>query len=293
MTSEQHGRNRRLEDQLYVDALLAEAGFVADDDELRDALLRLRSFRTTEVPVPCAELAALIQGSGAGGAGPAGTDGPLAEVVPLPGRARKQPRRKRAVLTSLAVAASLGIAGGAAAGNETVRRQAAGTIDTIVRSFAPPAPVPVPAGADQVTTDQSGADRSGMNQSGPGRSGTGPTPGPEQRAEAPGPESGVRTSAAEPSGAEPGHPGTAPRIKDPAEAPGHAGAGAAKATPAEPEPAAARPVPPSSSVQERDRRPAYGTAPGAQDGPGAPPAEAVPAATEEPQPRVSRGISPR
>lgn len=138
MTSEHNGRDRRLEDELYVDALLAESGFPAgsaDDGGLRDRLLRLRRLRSAEVPEPCAELVALM-----GGAGPG-----LAEVIPLEDRARRHPRKRRAVFTSLVVAASLGIAGGAAAGNETVRRHAEGTIDTIVRSFSPPAPAPNPA----------------------------------------------------------------------------------------------------------------------------------------------------
>lgn len=138
MTSEHTGRHFRLEDELHVDALLAESGCPAgsaDDGGLRDTLLRLRSLRGAEVPEPCAELAALM-----GGAGPA-----LADVIPLQRRARRHPGTRRAVFTSLTVAASLGIAGGAAAGNETVRRHAEGTIDSIVRSFSPPAPAPNPA----------------------------------------------------------------------------------------------------------------------------------------------------
>lgn len=271
MTRENHGRDRRREDQLYVDALLAEAGFgagSADDDGLRDALLRLRSFRTTDVPVPCAELVALMEGSGTA----------LAEVIPLAGRDRKHPRRKRAVLTSLAVAASLGIAGGAAAGNETVRRHAAGTIDTIVRSFSPPAlpPVqqPVPAPADPAF----------------------PTPdGPAQPAEAPGPASGVVPSTA----AKPVERFVADKATDAhhpagrAETPGSTGAG--KATPAETEQAPAGAVPPSSAGGQADgaRNAADSTPPATPAEHGAPPTEPAALATDVPQPKVSRGTSPR
>ncbi|WP_314195121.1 hypothetical protein [uncultured Arthrobacter sp.] len=118
---------RRLDDERCVDALLAEGGF-PDDAELRAVLLQLRSFRVTEVPPPSAELAALM-------------GQPLeADVVRLDDWSRRHPRKRRAVFTTLAVAASLGVAGGAAAENETLRSQAEGTISSIVRSFAPSAP---------------------------------------------------------------------------------------------------------------------------------------------------------
>lgn len=269
MTRENHGRDRRLEDQLYVDALLAEAGFdagSADDDGLRDALLRLRSFRTTDVPVPCAELVALMEGSGTA----------LAEVIPLAGRDRKHPRRKRAVLTSLAVAASLGIAGGAAAGNETVRRHAAGTIDTILRSFAPPAvapaqpPVPAATAPAVPTLDA-----------------------PAQPAEAPGPASGVVPSTA----ANPAKRFAADDAKDAVESPGRAGsfAGDGKATRAETEHAPARAVPPSSAEGQANgaRNAAVSTPPAAPEEHGAPPTEPAALATDVPEPKVSRGTSPR
>ena len=292
MTSEHNARDRRLEDQLYVDALLAEAGFLpgsADDDGLRDALLRLRSFRTTEVPVPCAELVALmgatdVGDSDRGDVGPVEADPMLAEVIPLAGRPRRHPRKKRAVLTSLAVAASLGIAGGAAAGNETVRRHAAGTIDTIVRSFAPPAfapaQPPVPADTDPAVP---AVDH------------------PAEPADAPGPASGVVPSDAAPSGAAQPVERSAPdgatvanRPGSPAAAAGNAAAG--KANPGETEQAPARPVPPSSAGQdvERTRDPADGTPPWAGHGasPTAP-TTAAPATTDLPEPKVSRGTSPR
>jgi hypothetical protein len=127
-------QERRLDDERCVDALLAEGGFPYDA-ELRDVLLQLRSLRVAAVPEPSAELAALL-------------GEPLpADVVRLDEWSRKRPRKKRIVFTTLAVAASLGVAGGAAAANDTLRRQAEGTISSIVNSFSPQAPVaptPVP-----------------------------------------------------------------------------------------------------------------------------------------------------
>jgi hypothetical protein len=113
--------------------LLAEAG-CADDAELRAVLLELRSLRVTDVPEPSAEVAALM--------GQPGT----ADVVSLEDWPRRHRRKKRAVFTSLAVAASLGIAGGAAAGNDGLRSQAEGTIRAIFSSFTNPTPAtPAPA----------------------------------------------------------------------------------------------------------------------------------------------------
>lgn len=123
---------RRFDDERSVDALLAESGF-PDDARLRKVLLELRALRTAQVPQPSAELAALM--------GPAQTEASAqdAAVVRLEDWNRKHPKTKRIVFTTLAVAASLGIAGGAAAGNDALRRQAEGTITDIVRSFSPPA----------------------------------------------------------------------------------------------------------------------------------------------------------
>jgi hypothetical protein len=147
-TSEARARHeRRLDDERCVDALLAESGF-ADDDGLRHVLLQLRQLRAAEVPPPSAEVAALggdawNSGVGSPGASPSG-HGP-AGVVRLEDWSRKA-AKKRAAFTTLAVAVSLGIAGGAAAGNDTLRRGAEGTINTIVRSFPPPeATTPTPA----------------------------------------------------------------------------------------------------------------------------------------------------
>ncbi|MGX9902057.1 hypothetical protein ACW0JT_23565 [Arthrobacter sp. SA17] len=154
-------QERRLDDERRVDALLAEGGF-PDDAELRDVLLQLRSLRVDEVPPPSAELAALLGQPGA------------ADVVHLDEWSRKHPRKKRVVFTTLAVAASLGAAGGAAAGNDTLRRQAEGTISSIVNSLspdsgvapspaspsmgpaAPPAVVPAPAGTLPAATVPAG-----------------------------------------------------------------------------------------------------------------------------------------
>lgn len=127
-------QERRLDDERCVEALLAEGGF-PDDAELRDVLLRLRSLRVDEVPPPSGELAALLGQPGA------------ADVVHLDEWSRTRPRKKHVVFTTLAVAASLGVAGGAAAGNDTLRRQAEGTISSIVNSLSPDsgvAPSPAP-----------------------------------------------------------------------------------------------------------------------------------------------------
>lgn len=134
-------RNRRTtgirqDDEHAVDELLADAGF-PDDAGLRQVLLQLRTLRVPDVPPPCAELLALM-----------GTPA-TAGIIPLdqartphkPGTERSRPR---AVLTALAVAASLGVAGTAAAGNETIRRGAEGTISTIVRSLTPQGPAAPP-----------------------------------------------------------------------------------------------------------------------------------------------------
>lgn len=133
MTSEdRRQQERRLDDERCVDTLFAEGGF-PDDPELRAMLLQLRELRVTEVPEPSPEVAALI-------GLPAEAD-----VVRLDDWSRRHPRKKRVVFTTLAVAASLGVAGGAAAGNEALRSQAEGTISNIVRSFSPPVPgTPVP-----------------------------------------------------------------------------------------------------------------------------------------------------
>ncbi|MHC6593201.1 hypothetical protein [Arthrobacter sp. C152] len=127
-----------LADQHAVDALLAEAGFT-DDAELRELLLQLRSFRTDEVPPPSAEVAALMAAPGAA---------PVARFDPA------RPRRKRRfVFTALGVAASLGVAGGAAAVNGDLRREAEGTINSILWSFSPPeSPGPAPAPAPAAPT---------------------------------------------------------------------------------------------------------------------------------------------
>ena len=126
MTAEDKARQKhRLDDERSVEVLLAEAGF-PDDPGLRTALLQLRALRVSEVPAPSAELAALLGGS------------ETADVTCLePGKPRK---KKHVVITTLAVAASFGIAGGAAAGNENVRREAGGSVSAVMDWFSPPTP---------------------------------------------------------------------------------------------------------------------------------------------------------
>lgn len=153
MTSEDRKQQeRRLADEQCVDALLAESG-LTDDAGLRGMLLQLRMLRGAEVPVPSAELAALMGQPAEAG------------VVRLEDWSRKHRKNQRVVFTTLAVAVSLGIAGGAAAGNDTLRRQAEGTISNIVEAFspsraAPPAadvPAEAPSPAPAVAEDPAGA----------------------------------------------------------------------------------------------------------------------------------------
>lgn len=101
MSGDTFGQQLRLDDERAVEALQAESGFPGDPG-LRQVLLQLRALRVTEPPEPSGELAALL-------AGPETADG-----------ARLEPstpqRKQRMLFTALAVAASCGIAGGAAAG---------------------------------------------------------------------------------------------------------------------------------------------------------------------------------
>ena len=132
MTSEDNAdQTRRLDDERAVEALLAESGF-AGDPHLRQVLLQLRELRVSDVPEPSAELAALL------------AESRTADVIPLePGKPRK---KKHVVLTTLAVAASFGVAGGAAAGNEDLRRGAEGGFSSVVEWFSSSAPAtPAPA----------------------------------------------------------------------------------------------------------------------------------------------------
>jgi hypothetical protein len=135
MTSEDNAdQTHGLRDERAVDVLLAEAGFT-DDPHLRQVLLQLRELRVSDVPEPSAELAALL------------AESRTANVLPFePGTPR---RKKRVVLTTLAVAASFGVAGGAAATNEDLRRGAEGGISAVVEWFSPAVPAapaaPAPA----------------------------------------------------------------------------------------------------------------------------------------------------
>ncbi|QCO97251.1 hypothetical protein FCN77_05360 [Arthrobacter sp. 24S4-2] len=118
---------RRLDDERCVDGLLAEVG-CPDDAELRTLLLEMRNLRVTEIPQPSAELAALLDRPG------------TANVTRLEVWSRKHARKNRGVFTTLAVAASLGVAGGAAAGNDTLRSLAQETVSSIIGAFLRPAP---------------------------------------------------------------------------------------------------------------------------------------------------------
>ena len=156
---------RRLDDERCVDGLLAEAG-MPDDAELRAVLQDLRNLRATEVPEPSAELAALL--------GQPAT----ADVIRLEDWPRKRPGKKRVIFTTLAVAASLGVAGGAAAGNDALRSKAEGTISSIVGSFFPPPPVkPAPSSPSPAPTPaQAPAPAPAVVL--PSPAGTAPAPGP-------------------------------------------------------------------------------------------------------------------
>jgi hypothetical protein len=207
-TPDRRQEERRLADERCVDAVLAEAGW-ADDAELRAVLLEMRSLRVTDIPEPSAEVAALMG------------EPRTADVISLADWPRKHRRKKRAVFTSLAVAASLGIAGGAAAGNDGLRSQAEGTIRAIFSSFtnptpttpapAPPAKAPEPIPA--VPSPAVPADGTAPPAPAPV---TVPTAGPssgERQASSPGPERGRQPqkvgapSAAPGTGRKPAEPG--------------------------------------------------------------------------------------
>ncbi len=125
----------RLDDERAVHELLEEA-CLADDPVLRQVLLQVRELRVSSVPAPSPRLRALL------------AEPETAAAIRMePGKPRK---KKRVALTTLAVAASFGIAGGAAAGNGDIRRGAEESISTLVEWFAPPAPAaPLPAPAPE------------------------------------------------------------------------------------------------------------------------------------------------
>lgn len=141
MTGKEHPKQeRRLDDERAVQELLEEAG-LTDDPYLRDVLLQVRELKVSDVPAPSPRLMALLAASETTG------------VVRLEtGKLRK---KKRVVLTTLAVAASFGIAGGAAAGDGDLRRGAEGSISTVLGWFTPPspaAPLPVPGPEPEATS---------------------------------------------------------------------------------------------------------------------------------------------
>lgn len=225
MTSQDHRHQRGLDDEHSVDALLAETGF-QDDAELRDVLLQIRGLRTLDVPPPSAGLAALMD-----------QDASPGDVVrPLATAARK---RNRAVFTSLAVAASLGIAGGAAAGNETLRHGAEGTISSIVGWLLAPAPAePPPAVPPEapgtgaavvpapVPTPPPGSFPAGLvPDDGPVQSGELPAAGPEAVPAHPVP-AGPPEFRSEPPAALPDPAGNRPEIPNQHPEPGNPGSAA-------------------------------------------------------------------
>ena len=140
MTGEHNAQlERRLDDELAVQELLEEAG-LANDPLLRQVLLQVREIRVSDIPAPSPRLRALLAE-------------PEMSAVGCQ-EAGKLRNKKRVVLTALAVAASFGIAGGAAAGNGDIRRGAEGSISTVVGRFAPPAPaapLPTPAPEPEAT----------------------------------------------------------------------------------------------------------------------------------------------
>lgn len=288
MTSE--NRNpRRPEDEEQVDGFLAESGF-PDDAGLRELLLGLRSLRSADVPVPSADVAALLGQAPQGGA------------VPSNGWSRKHAKKKGIAVTTLAVAASLGVAGGAAA-NDEFRRQAEEAISTLVRPFAPAAPatpapastMPVPSTAAPATPPASGLSDSGPSPAVESRSsGTLPTEASTTVPAAPGPDAAVvpsrsakMTTAAvppvpapgrvpgpgQPAGSSQAHPQPETRV------PAGAGPGApADGLAQRPEQSVPPSHPPAAGASAQDGLPAQGELP-AQDGL---PAQGGPPATGKP-----------
>jgi hypothetical protein len=141
MTGEHDAQlERRLNDQRAVQELLEEAG-LANDPVLRQVLLQVRELRVSDIPAPSPRLRALLAAPELSAAG-----------CQEPGKPR---HKRRVVLTALAVAASLGVAGGAAAGNGDLRRGAEGSISTVAGWFAAPAPaapLPTPAPEPEATS---------------------------------------------------------------------------------------------------------------------------------------------
>ena len=278
MTSENRNPHRP-EDEEHVDGFLAESGF-PDDAGLRQLLLGLRSLRSADVPVPSADVAALLG------------QAPQAGAVPINGWSGKHAKKKGIAVTTLAVAASLGVAGGAAAGNDQLRRQAEEAISTLISPFAPAAPAtPAPASTKPVpSTAAPTPPASGLSDSGPSPavesspSGTLPPGASTTVPAAPGPDPAVvpsrpakMTKAAvppvpaparvpglgQPGGGSQAHPQPGARL------PGGAGMGAPADGPAQRTEQAAPPSHPPKA------------GPPAQDGP---PAQGGPPATGKPGP---------
>jgi hypothetical protein len=111
---------RSEDDEQIIDQLLFETGH-HNDEELKYALLQLRSFAAGPAPAPSARISAIM------GAGP----------VTLDARRRRRQHRRTA-LTALAITATMGIGTAAAAATdpgfrETAQQAITTVIDTVTR----------------------------------------------------------------------------------------------------------------------------------------------------------------
>ncbi len=121
-------------DEQIVDQFLFESG-VEDASELKPLLLELRSFVGSEPVAPSAELAELLGAPSPSAASPSAASPSQARTrqgLPTGLEARRRIKR-RASLTAVAVAASMGIGTAAVAATDPAfRQQAAETIATVI-----------------------------------------------------------------------------------------------------------------------------------------------------------------
>jgi hypothetical protein len=111
---------RTADDEQIIDQLLVETGH-HNDEELKHALLQLRSFAAGPVPAPSATISAIM------GAGPESLDA-----------RRRRRKHRRTALTALAITATMGIGTAAAAATdpgfrETAQQAIITVIDTVTR----------------------------------------------------------------------------------------------------------------------------------------------------------------
>ena len=111
---------RMADDEQIIDQLLFETGH-HNDEELKHALLQLRSFAAGPVPAPSATISAIM------GAGPESLDA-----------RRRRRKHRRTALTALAITATMGIGTAAAAATdpgfrETAQQAIITVIDTVTR----------------------------------------------------------------------------------------------------------------------------------------------------------------